>query len=317
VPRLELPPLSPGTVVLVVESHAGRTVQHIARVGKVGPVWVEIIADHRTWLMRLDDQTDGTPGRQDRFLTFEQLAWEQQLDDAADELLRAGVRVMRESPWGSDGDRLIALSRFVASLRRRTLREAAMSKRTRKYRQTPPKPKPSHIVTVLSGLAADGRTYVVTVQLDGDTARTLDRDQGHAWVSTVLAVAARAEHDSLVVRQFTEMGMSLHDAAHCVADLREDRPPLDTSATAPMRLEPGVNTSGAPFIGVFINGTQCGQWTCADARSHAIGILEVLTAVDLDAAYHRYLVGTIGVDADLARSTVHALADLASRGGGR
>lgn len=190
-----------------------------------------------------------------------------------------------------------------------------MSKRTRKHRPAAPEPVPSHVVSVVSDLAADGRTYVVTVQLDGDTARTLDRDQGNAWVNTVLAVAARAEHDALVLRQLTAMGISLHEAAQCIADLREDRPPLDVAATEPMRLEPGVSPKGEPFIGVFIKGTQVGQWTGTDARSHAAGILEVLTAVDLDAAYHRYLVGTIGVDAELARSAVNRLADLPSRGG--
>jgi hypothetical protein len=98
--------------------------------------------------------------------------------------------------------------------------------------------------------------------------------------------------------------------AGCVEDLRADRPPLDHAATAPLRLEPGVNSHLEPFIGVFIAGKQVGQWTCADARGHAAGIFEVMSAVDLDAAYHRFLVGTVGIEPDRARNVVTGLLDI-------
>lgn len=172
-------------------------------------------------------------------------------------------------------------------------------------------PEPSGVITVMSDVAPDGRTYVATVQLDGDTARTLNRDQGYAWAATVLAAAARAEHDSLVLRQLHRIvGMPLDLAASCVGDLRADRPPLDDKATEPLRLTPGVNSRGEPFIGVHINGAQVGQWTCEDARSHAAGVFEVMAAVDLDAAYYRYLVGSVRVESDRARNIVGSLAGL-------
>lgn len=183
--------------------------------------------------------------------------------------------------------------------------------RPRKHHPKSPKPKPSGVVTVLSDLAPDGRTYIATVQLDGDTARTLNRDGGFAWASTVLDVAARAEHDALVLRQLHHaVGIPLHLAASCSGDLRADRPPVDDAATVPLRLEPGVNAKGEPFIGVHINGAQVGQWTCQDARDHAQGILEVLSAVDLDAAYFRYLIGTLDIDPAQARGIVGSLMDL-------
>lgn len=171
------------------------------------------------------------------------------------------------------------------------------------------------VITVLSDLAADGQTYIATVQLNGDTARSLDRDQGYAWASTALAAAAQAEHDALVLRQLTEVvGIPLALAASCIGDLRADRPPLDDAATAPMRLVPGVNAKGEPFIGVHINGVQVGQWTCADARSHAAGIFDVLSVVDLDAAYRRFLVGALTIEPDHARNIVGSLIELRTPG---
>lgn len=180
-------------------------------------------------------------------------------------------------------------------------------------RKKPPRravrPESSNVITVLSDVAPDGRTYIVTVHLDGNTARTLDRDQGYAWASTVLAAATRAEHDAAVFRQLTRtVGLPQHLAASFLAGLRADRPELDADTTAPMRIEPGVAVHGEPFLAVFINDTQVGQWTCADARSHATGILEVVTAVDLDAAYFRYMVSAMGTDATEARNIVSDLA---------
>ncbi|WP_042400069.1 hypothetical protein [Streptacidiphilus carbonis] len=175
-----------------------------------------------------------------------------------------------------------------------------------------PKPKPRRepdaVISIVSDLAPDGRTYVATIHLDGDTARTLNRDQGIAWASTVLTAAAQAEHDALVIRQLAgKVGMALDLA--CVGDLRADRPPLDDAATAPLRLEPGVNAKMEPFLALYINGEQMGQWTCQDAREHATGILEVMAAVDLDAAYYRFLTGSVKVDPPEARGIVGLLAE--------
>ncbi len=168
-------------------------------------------------------------------------------------------------------------------------------------------------ITVLSDLAPDG-TYIATVHLGDDTARTLNRDQAIAWASTVLAVAAQAEHDALVLRQLTDVGIRPHLAVSCIADLRADRPPLDRAATEPLRLTPGVNPRGEPFIAVSVDGAELGQWECQDARSHAQGVLEVMATVDLDAAYFRYLTGVLRVDAGRARNIVGSLCEL--RGGG-
>lgn len=166
-------------------------------------------------------------------------------------------------------------------------------------------------IEVLSDLAPDGRTYVTTVQLNGDTARTLDRNQGDAWVRTVLAAAVQAEHDALIMQHLIRaVGSTLEEAALVVSQLRADRPALDHDATAPMRLTPGINADCEPFLAVHINGTQVGQWDPADARDHAIGVIEVITSVDLDAAYHRFLVAQMGVTPENARTVIAELAEL-------
>lgn len=180
--------------------------------------------------------------------------------------------------------------------------------RPRKNRPKTPKTTHSGEIIILSDLAPDERTYIVTVQLDGHTARTLDRDQGTAWARTVLDAAMRAEHDAHIIRELHHtVGMPLPLATSVVADLRADRPPLDDTTTAPMRLEGGVNTLLEPFLAIHINDQHVGQWTCAEARFHAQGILDVITAVDLDAAYYRYLTGTLHIEPNQARNAVQAL----------
>jgi hypothetical protein len=169
-------------------------------------------------------------------------------------------------------------------------------------------PQPSGEIIIQSDLAADLRTYITTVQTGHDTIRTLTPTDCLAWATTVLCAAMQAEHDALVLRQLTgPLGMPLKLAVTVIADLRADRPPLDDATTSPLHLEPGVNTAREPFLAVHLGGKRVGQWTCEDARSHAQGILEVMAAVDLDAAFYRYLTGTLNLEPDQARAMVATL----------
>lgn len=176
-----------------------------------------------------------------------------------------------------------------------------------------PKPKPVPgdvgVITVLSDLAPDGRTYIATVHLDDDTAVTLDRDRATAWATAVLAAAAEAEHDARVLRQLTEiLHTTTTEAVHVIGDLRSRRPPRTDATTAPLRLESGVTLEGRPFLILAINGQRVGQWTCTDARGFAQHVLEVNSAVDLDTAYHRYLTEQLGLDPAQARDVITGLA---------
>lgn len=163
-------------------------------------------------------------------------------------------------------------------------------------------------IWVQSDLMLDG-TYATVVHYSDDVTRVLDRETAFRYAAAVRTAAARAEHDAAVAAQMTGMGVDVHAVAHVVAGLRQDRPPLDEEVLAPLRLEPGVSASRrVGFLGVFVGERQVGQWDPADARAHAGDVLHVLAGVDLDAAYHRYLVGVIGVDADRARDTITDLA---------
>lgn len=158
-------------------------------------------------------------------------------------------------------------------------------------------------VWVISDVAPDG-TYVVGIQAGADTARMLNRDEAITYATTVMAAAARAEHDAAVIAQLGTLGIGIQDAAELVADLRADRPPLDPAATAPFGFEPIVAAKREPAILLSLNGERVGQWTTSDAKGHAAHVLEVVAGVDLDAAYRRLLVGVVGLDDRTARAVV-------------
>lgn len=170
-------------------------------------------------------------------------------------------------------------------------------------------------IWVQSDLLPDG-TYVAAIHYDDDRSRVLDRDAALRYVATVHDAATRAEHDAAVVAQMTKLGLPRATAAQALYDLRNDRPPLDDAAIAPLRLKPCVSAQhGVGYMEVLVGARLMGQWDPDDARDHAANVLTVLAAVDLDAAYRRYLMATVGVDAARAQAVV---GDLASHmGGGR
>lgn len=169
-------------------------------------------------------------------------------------------------------------------------------------------PEDPGTIWVQSDLLPDG-TYVTAIHYDSDQSRVLDHETGLHYAATIHAAATRAQHDAAVIRQLTSMGLALDVAAREIARLRADRPPLDDAATAPLRLVPGVSgRTGRAFLSIKVNGQQVGQWDPDDARDHAANVLTVLAAADLDAAYRRYLIGTIGIDAARAANVVGDLA---------
>jgi hypothetical protein len=168
---------------------------------------------------------------------------------------------------------------------------------------------------VRSELLPDG-TYGVGISVEADTAFVLDREQAVAYAVACFARATEADHDTAIMRLLTaEVGVPNEVAAQVVQnDLRPDRP--DDHATDPLRFIPAVGrakyprpNAGAfiPILAMQLNGDQVGQLTPADLRDHGGAVLDVLAAADLDAALHRALVGTVGLDDDKARSVVGEL----------
>lgn len=152
----------------------------------------------------------------------------------------------------------------------------------------------------------DGSTYVVTIEFDEDRAIVLDRDLATRYATTMLAAVQRADFDAAVFAQMIQR-VDLQSTAQLIQELRKDRPPLDDAATKPLRVDPGVNPKGKPFLALFLDDEQVGQWDLKDARDHATAVMEAIEAADLDAAYYRALVGIIQVEEPLARTILSRL----------
>lgn len=161
--------------------------------------------------------------------------------------------------------------------------------------------------------AVDGASYVVTLELNADHAIVLTPTRATTYALAFLAAAQRAEYDAAVFAQIGGMrGSSVENAGHLVAEFRDDRPPIDPAATAPLTLHPGINHRGHAFIGLRLNGEPYGQVDVDGAREHALHVLEAPIAADFDAAYYRLLIGIVGVEEPTAR---HIVADIAKRRG--
>lgn len=156
-----------------------------------------------------------------------------------------------------------------------------------------------------SDVAPDGM-YVPTVHVGDDDIRALNRAQALAYAQAVLAVCERVEYESAVARQLRSTGMPLSMVTSVIAGLRQDGPAPADGVMEPLRLEGGVNGQLEPFVGVFRarDDARLGQWTVADGRSHALSVLRCTDAVELDAAYRRFLVSRVGVPPATAAAMV-------------
>jgi hypothetical protein len=151
--------------------------------------------------------------------------------------------------------------------------------------------------------------YVVTLETDQDTSRVLTPDEALQHAAGILAAVTRAEYDAAVLRQLVDLqGLQAEAAMQMVKEMRTDRPPLDPAATDPMAFEPGVAMAGwRPFLIVELHGRPVGQWSMADARSHALAVLEAVTVADLDSGYYSTLIGAIRLEKSVARQVVDGL----------
>jgi hypothetical protein len=148
---------------------------------------------------------------------------------------------------------------------------------------------------------ADG-VYRPVLEVDADTAYNLTEDSACKYAMYVLRAVAVAEHDAAVFRQLKEITGSEDAAAQLIRDLREERPPL--VPLLPLVLVPGVSAlTKEAFLDIEIHGSKEGQWTMADAREHALTVLEMVCVADLDGAYLRIL-KTIGIEDDRARAVI-------------
>ncbi|MFR9675856.1 hypothetical protein [Streptomyces sp. TR02-1] len=157
--------------------------------------------------------------------------------------------------------------------------------------------------------------YRATIAWGRDHSRILDKDAALAYASTIFDAAQRAEYDAAVVRQLTTLpDIDVDAAVGVLRDVWEDRPDLDSTAIAPMLLQPGLNKREMrPGIVVHLDDGDkprtLGTWTVQQAREHATQVMETVWAVDLDSAYLRFLRGTMDLDAGTARAMISDLAN--------
>lgn len=182
-----------------------------------------------------------------------------------------------------------------------------MSKKSRRPRE--PKTQ-DRALWATSELNPDGSTdYIVTVTATDDCALSLKGDAAIRYCQAVTRAGVIAEHDAAVMAQLTRtLTITKIDAALTVGDLRQDREPVQDAATLPLRFEPIVSAgTGKPYVHLWANGERIAQATPGDCFRHAGQVMQVLAGVDLDSAYYRYLVGTIGIDGNRARQAVDDL----------
>ncbi|MPZ66238.1 MAG: hypothetical protein GEU83_12215 [Pseudonocardiaceae bacterium] len=170
---------------------------------------------------------------------------------------------------------------------------------------------------VRSEVMPDG-SYGVGVSVEGDYAFSLNRDQAVAYAVACFTRATEADHDTAVLRLLTQVGVPAKHAGQVVAnDLRPDRPDEHTD-TQPLRFTVAVGRAKhprpdagqfIPLLFLHLHDREIGQLTPSDLRDHGAAVLNVLAAADLDAALHRALTGTVGLDDDRARAIVGDLAN--------
>lgn len=161
--------------------------------------------------------------------------------------------------------------------------------------------------------SVDGSTYVVTIEFSDDRSIPLTPDTAPRYAMTILQAVARAEYDAAVYKQMSGIVSDPASVAQVITDLRQDRPDVDHSVTKPLRIEPGVNNRGEPFLHVHVDDELVGQWTMEGAREHAVTAMEASIVADLDAGFYRALTGIVGLEPARARNVIH---DLANHRGG-
>jgi hypothetical protein len=172
---------------------------------------------------------------------------------------------------------------------------------------TAPEEEEETAVCIHTEPSVGGSTYMVTVEIDHDRAIALTPESAPRYAMTVLQAVARAEYDAAVYRQMSALVKDDRVVVGMIRDLRKDRPDIDTSATEPLVISPGVNSEGKPFLTVLVDGKPVGQWTPESAREHVLCALEVCAVADLDAGYYRALTGLVGLDEPRAREVIEDL----------
>lgn len=156
--------------------------------------------------------------------------------------------------------------------------------------------------------------YGVSINVGEDRAWTLTPERAVAYAVTCVRRATEAEHDTAVLSLLQSVGVDKKGAQTLLTeDLWPDRF-VDHVTTEPLRFHSGVSRRRrtgelVATLRMDLDGQPAGELTTADLRDHALGVLKVVAAVDLDAALMRCLTVTVGTDHARAAQIVHGLKD--------
>jgi hypothetical protein len=161
-------------------------------------------------------------------------------------------------------------------------------------------------VWVTTDPTADG-VYRTTIQVGRDFALVLTPDEVGSYTRALTEHATRAAYDAALLAQLVP-AVGREHALVTVQDLRAERPDIDVRALGRLQVTPGIaRRTLRGFLRCEIPGVAEWQWSPCGAMSHVGNVLQVAAAADLDAAYRRYLRGTIGLDEEASRVYVGAL----------
>lgn len=153
--------------------------------------------------------------------------------------------------------------------------------------------------------------YRVVLEFGADDTIGLDADAALLYAHQMLRAVAVAEYEAAVLAQLEHIvpdGELANDTAvMVVGDMRKDRPPL--SWCTPLSLVPGVSsTTRKGFLLCKLHDVAVGQWEIADAKEHALFVMEAVHCAELDSAYMRQL-RSMDIPEETARATIGKLAD--------
>jgi hypothetical protein len=164
-------------------------------------------------------------------------------------------------------------------------------------------------VWIESGLT-DGGTYFIGFTCNG-ASWAFGRLDAQLYALGVLQLCQRAEYDSAVMRLFVnKLGMDLNTAGTFLArEFRKGRPDVKVADACRLGFRPGVSHRGLkPFLTVLLDDAPIGQWNLDAARDHALGVIELCEAVDLDEALKRVLTaGDEPIEESVALAAIHDL----------
>lgn len=168
-----------------------------------------------------------------------------------------------------------------------------------------PDDHPAGMTRVVSAVMPDG-SYGVEISVGEDLAFSLGPGAVLRYTRAVVAASVAAEHDWKAYAALRETSMPEELIGQLIEDHRQQRGQLN-KATGPLRFVPGVGLmTGRPFVHVYADRVEPWQWSPAAARHHAMNVLTVLAAVELDASLRTMLVD-YGVPEHSAMGLIHAM----------